>query len=177
MRESLRPPFRARQLCRVERVKDGVVSLIIPGWASDRQLDVSRTLLPEEWRVTRGLRFFCVVNLAAETAAELLPGAPFEAGGTPARLVKSEKKVASAVRAAPRSKKFQKRLPGKKPKSAPVPMPLLKRVAQAMKRACIKRVGDEFSKNLDISAQAAIAKVNVDSVIRAVLATWIGDAV
>jgi hypothetical protein len=127
--------------------------------------------------VTKGLRFYCTVNLAAEMAAELLPGAPFEAGGSPARFVKSEQKVASAIRAAPRSRKFQKGPSPKALRKRPVPMPLLKRVAQAMKRACIHRVDEEFTKNLDISAQDAIRKVNVDSVIRAVLATWIGDSV
>jgi hypothetical protein len=171
-----RRSFRARQLIRVERVKGAVVSLVIPGWDSARVLDVSRSMLPSEWRVRRGLRFFCTVNLAAEMAADLLPGAPFELGGAPARIVTTEAKVSRAVRAAPRSTNFRKASPPKKVQKRPVPMPLLRRVAQAMKRACIKRVGEEFSKDLDISAQDALRKVNVDSVIRAVLATWIGDS-
>lgn len=172
-----RKPYRVRQLCRVERVKDGAVALIIPGWSSVRQLDVSRSVLPPEWRVVRGLRFYGVVNLAAETAAELFLGDPFEAGGSPARLRKTETRVASAVRAAPKSGRARKGSPPKTAEKRPVPMPLLKRVAQAMKRACIRRVGDEFEKDIDISAQDALRKVNVDSVIRAVLATWIGDSV
>jgi hypothetical protein len=95
---------RVRQLFRVEKVRDGVVTLIIPGWSSDRALDVSRTVLPSEWRVIKGLRFFGVVNLAAETAAELLPGPPFEQGGQAVRTRLTEGKLSAALQAAPRSK-------------------------------------------------------------------------
>lgn len=104
MRLVPRKPHRARQLCRVERISKGVVTLVIPGWSTDRVLDVSRTVLPAEWRVVRGLRFFCVVNLAADSAAELLPGAPFELGGTARRTRLTDRKLSAALRAAPRSK-------------------------------------------------------------------------
>jgi hypothetical protein len=77
-----------RQLVRVERARTGFVgdmlTLIVPGWSTDKTFEVPRALLPTAWgSIRRNYRFYAQVNLAAPTSDRLCLSEPFEEGGYP----------------------------------------------------------------------------------------------
>lgn len=162
----------ARQLVRVERVSGTKLFVVIPGVNPHWVLEFATPKdFPPKFRV-KGYRFFARANLAAELTSEVNITGPFEKGGKGARTRLTSQRISAELRAAPRPQNFPRRTVVKAPTMEHVPLLLLKKVATAMKSACVRRVGEEFERNLDISAQDAIKKVNVNSVVSAVLAGW-----